>query len=468
MNILKKGFVLLLTLGTVSSALAAQEPAPTEMIDRQLIQSEGKEDPPGVLNQHNINALKQLAAKLSSDRSWLTNDILKGFDTMSLRLDEVFAAAPMFIEIEGELYRLLLEKVGPGWQSFKPDSKYLVFLSHEAYDVLGENYALAFEEGKERTIDLTDIEKTAAISLTLRNITPDEQPKGLKDVVGLESEIKLGKVSPKLRTERDFDIRKMLSGSQAAESSCSYISAPTGCSNGVPVCASSSATPYFMVSGIRIRIDNEGAFKGSPETELFPMKINPNSPAGGSNNLRTTWIFDGRYVTDTAGRYVYLPDVNNTWQWYTISDGVAVFPSNLSNEWVGTLVENDDITGKLEIDKNKSNRIKLPIGSVIAMIFDGLDFLKGFSLIISLGFLSDSDDLWQPSLALDNNLFCSSGMGQPFPYTYTLYGEEWDMQGHFACIDPACVYDPCAGDPCCGDPCCGDPYCGGCGGQICL
>jgi hypothetical protein len=44
MNILKKGFVVLLTLGTVSSALAAQEPGPTEMIDRQMIQSEGKED----------------------------------------------------------------------------------------------------------------------------------------------------------------------------------------------------------------------------------------------------------------------------------------------------------------------------------------------------------------------------------------------------------------------------------------
>lgn len=421
-----------------------------------------------MLNKKDIESVRQLAQQLSSDRSWLTSEVLKGLETMSLRLDEVFTEAPRFIEVDKSLYRMAVEKVGPGWKDFKPGSKYLVFINHEAYNELGEDHALAFEDGKERTITLEDLKNTAAISLTLQDTTPDEQPRHRQGIVGLESAIHLGQVRPQVRSERSFAIGKLLAANETTQS-CSYTSAPTSCSNGVPVCASGS--PYFMVSGIRIRIDREGAFKGDPETELFPMRINPNSPYGGSTDIRTKWIFDGRYVTDTAGQYVYLPNVDNTWQWYYINGGAAIYPAALSNEWVATLVENDDDTGRLELDNNKTNTIKLPVGTIISKIFDGLDFLRGFDLVISLGFLNDSDDLWLPSLALDNNLFCSSGVGQPFPYTYYLYGNEWDMQGHFACIDPTCVPDPCAGDPCCGDPCCGDPYCGGggCGygGQIC-
>lgn len=460
-------FLLALTLGMVSSASTAQDPPShgwgieeRPRVTSRLDQPEGKEDPPGVLNKHGIESFRQVALELSSDRRWLTSEVLEGLETMNLSLDEIFTEAPGFLEVDQSLYRIVLEKVGPGWDDFGPQSKYLVFINHEAYDGLGEDHALAFENGRERTISPQDLTKTPAISLTLKGITPDEQPRHRNGVIGLESTIHLGRVRPQVRSARRFAIGKLLAANETTKS-CSYLSAPTSCSNGVPVCASATATPYFLVSGIRIRIDREGSFKGNPEAELFPFRINPNSPYGGSTDVRTNWIFDGRYVTDTAGRYVYLPNVNNTWQWYYMYDGVAVFPSNLSNEWVGTLVENDDTTGQLEIDRNKSNRIKLPIGWVISQIFDGLDFLKGFNLIISLGFLNDSDDLWQPSLGIDNNLFCSSGVGQPFPYTYYLYGEEWDMQGHFACIDPACVPDPCAGDPCCGDPCCGDPYCGG-------
>jgi hypothetical protein len=470
-----KCLVVLLALGVISSALAAQEPPHgLEIEDKprvvpRLDQPEGKEDPPGLLNKHGIESFRQVARELSSDRRWLTSEVLESLGTMRLSLDEIFTEAPSFLEVDQSLYRIVLEKAGSGWDDFGPKSKYLVFLNHEAYDGLGEDHALAFENGRERTISAEDLKKTPAISLTLQGITPDEQPRHRHGVIGLESTIHLGQARPQVRSTRRYAIGKLLAANETTQS-CSYISAPTSCSNGVPVCASATATPYFLVSGIRIRIDREGTFKGDPEAELFPFRINPNSPYGGSTDVRTNWIFSGRYVTDTAGRSVYLPNVNNTWQWYSIYDGVAVFPSNLSNEWVGTLVENDDTTGKLEIDRNKSNLIKLPVGAVIAQIFDGLDFLKGFNLVVSLGFLNDSDDLWQPSLAIDNNLFCSSGVGQPFPYTYTLYGEEWDMQGHFACIDPACVPDPCGGDPCCGDPCCGDPYCGGgcgSGGQIC-
>lgn len=463
--LLNRSLVFLLTLGTVSSAMTAQElgHGKESGVTRELFQSEGKEDPPGVVNQRGVESLSQLALQLSLDRSWLTGDVLKGFDTMSLRLNEIFAGAPNFIEVEGKLYRLVLEKVGPGWHNFGPRSNYLVFLNHEAYDKLGENYALAFENGRERIISLEDLKKNAAISLTLQDITPDERPRDRRGVVGLESTIQLGKVRPKFRSERALDIGKLLAGNKIIQKSCEYVSAPIACSNGVPVCASGSASPYFLLSALMIKVDNEGAFKGNPEVELYPLRINPYSPYGGSTDVRTDWQFDGRYVTDPSGRYVYLPDVNNTWQWYYLNNGLALFPSNLSNEWVGTLVENDDDRGRLNIDRNRSNTIKLPVGTIVSHIFDNLDFLKGLSLVITLGFLNDSDDLWYPSLAVNNDLFCSSGVGQPLPYTYYLSGDEWDMQGYFACIDPACVPDPCGGDPCCGDPCCGDPCCTGTG-----
>jgi len=464
------GLLIPLTLGLASSALAAQNlPLGRQTEDRPRAmprwdQPEGKEDPPGVLNKHGIESFQQIALELSADRRWLTSEVLDDLKTTSLSLDEIFTEAPRLLEVNQNLYRMVLEKVGPGWDNFGPHSNYLVFINHEAYDGLGEDQALAFENGRERTITLEDLKKTAAIGLTLQGITPDEEPKHRQGVIGLESTIHLSEVRPHIRSARQFAIGKLLSANEPIQG-CSYVSAPTSCSNGVPVCASATATPYFLVSAIKIKTDNEGLFKGNPEVELYPFRINPTSPPGGSTDIRTNWIFDGRYVTDTSGRYVYLPNVNDTGKWYYISGGVAVFPSNLSNEWVGTLVENDDTTGKLEIDRNKTNTIKLPIGKLIAYIFDGLDFLKGFKLIISLGFLNDTDDLWQPSLAINNDQFCSSGVGKPFPYTYSMTGDEWEMQGYFACIDPACVPDPCAGDPCCGDPCCGDPYCGG--GPVC-
>lgn len=485
MTPLCKSSLVVLSIAFLSgtSATLAQEsgqPRGRELETRDWLQvdtsyAEGKQDPPGVLNQHNLKSLRQLAKQLSSDRTWLTDDVLRGLDMMSVRLEEVFTGAPAFIEVEGQLYRVALEKVGPAWEGFNPrSSKFLVFLNHEVYDGLGENYALGFEGGKERVIAQEELERTAALGLTLLGITPDESPKDKTRVSAIEAPIRLGKARPRpnLRSPKERTLESMLKGITEASTSCAPVAAPTSCSNGVPVCASGTAAPYFVLSSLKIKTDHEGAFKGNPEIELFPFRINPSSPYGGSDDVRTKWIFSGRTVTDLAGRSVYLPNVQNTNQWYYINGGLALYPSRLSDEYVSTLVENDDDAGQLEIDRNKNNPIKKPREAYIQLWpFDYLDFLiDAARFIYTLGFLSDSDDLYVESLAVNNNLFCTEGLGQPFPHNFLLTGSEWDMQGHFACIDPACVPDPCAGDPCCGDPCCGDPYCGGgCGygGQIC-
>jgi hypothetical protein len=148
-----------------------------------------------------------------------------------------------------------------------------------------------------------------------------------------------------------------------------------------------------------------------------------------------------------AGRSVYLPDVNNNNQWYTVSgDGLALFPANLSNAWVATLVENDDDTGLLELDRNRTNPIKTQFTYDSTKQFDFFDLLKGVAqLVLTLAFQSDSDDLWIPSLEVNNSRFCSEGLGQPYPYNFFLDADEWAMQGHFACIDPTCVPPPFGG-----------------------
>jgi len=257
-----------------------------------------------------------------------------------------------------------------------------------------------------------------------------------------------------------------------SSTSCLVESAPTSCSGGVPVCSSPNASPYFVLSSLLIKTNHEGAFSGDPGIELYPLRANLGSPFGGSTDVRTTWIFDGRTVTDLMGRSRYLPDVDNNYTWYPISGGLALFPSQVSNTWAATLIEDDDTKGRLKIDRNKYNPVKKRDAFIDFFPFDLFDNLVSAGnyayLILTLGILNDSDDLFLQSLEVSNATFCSEALGQSFPYTLTFDSSEWSFQGYFACIDPTCVPDPCAGDPCCGDPCCGDPYCGGgCGPYGC-
>jgi hypothetical protein len=471
MNILKKGLVFLLTLGAVSSAMAAQAPGPAPVLDAQpgatheLVQAEGKQDPPGVLNDVKNDSVRQLAQRLSSNRNWLRKDVLKALDKMGVRVSEIFAEAPEFVKVDQKLYRLVLEKTGSGWQGFDPHSSpYLIFLDHDTFDGYGENFALAFESGKERMIVEEDLQKTAAIGLSLKDITPDEWPKGGAGVVGIDQPIRLGKAAPSFRSTKPVDIGLIVNSS----TSCLLESAPTSCSGGVPVCSSPNASPYFVLSSLLIKTDHEDSFSGDPDIELYPLRVNSSSPYGGSSDVRTSWIFDGRTVTDLMGRSRYLPNVDNNYTWYSISGGLALFPARVSNEWAATLIEDDDTKGKLKINRSKYNPVKkrdalinfFPFDLFDNLVSTGIDYVN---LILTLGILSDSDDLYLQSLEVSNATFCSEALGQSFPHTLTFDSSEWSLQGYFACIDPTCVPDP-DPDPCAGDPCCGDPYCGGGGG----
>jgi hypothetical protein len=161
--------------------------------------------------------------------------------------------------------------------------------------------------------------------------------------------------------------------------------------------------------------------------------------------------------------------VDNNYTWYPISGGLALFPSQVSNEWAATLIEDDDTKGRLKIDRNKYNSVKRRDALINFFPFDLFDNLVStginyVNLVLTLGILNDSDDLFQQSLEVSNATFCSESLGQYFPHTLTFDSSEWSLQGYYACIDPTCVpEDPCGGDPCCGDPCCGDPCCTGVG-----
>ncbi|HYO13333.1 MAG TPA: hypothetical protein VE685_09085, partial [Thermoanaerobaculia bacterium] len=325
----------------------------TLMADRSW--ADGKQDPPGVLNNVKIDSVRQLALRLSSDRNWLRSDVLKTLDKMGVRVNEIFADAPELVEVDQNLYRLVLEKVGSGWQGFNPHSSpYLIFLDHDTFDGYGENFALAFENGKERMIVEEDLRKTAAIGLSLKGITPDERPERGTGVVGIDQPIRLGRVAPRFRSTTPIDIGAIAN----RKNSCLPESAPTSCSSGVPVCSSPNATPYFVLSSVLIKKDHEDSFSGDPGIELYPLRLNLSSPYGGSSDVRTNWIFDGRTVTDLAGRSRYLPDVDNNYTWYNISGGLAVFPSRASSEWVATLIEDDDTKGRLKIHRDKYNPFK--------------------------------------------------------------------------------------------------------------
>ena len=471
----KRLMLTCLTLLTSASLVRAQEVVPDRaspsqkarlqealMTDRSW--ADGKQDPPGVLNNVQIDSVRQLALRLSSNRNWLRNDVLKTLDKMGVRVNEIFAEAPEFVEVDQNIYRLVLEKVGSGWQGFNPHSSpYLIFLDHDTFDGYGEGFALAFENGTERMIVEEDLQKIAAIGLSLKDVTPDEWPERGARVVGIDQPIRLGEVAPRFRSTNPIDIGAIVN----RKDSCLPESAPTSCSGGVPVCSSPNASPYFVLSSLLIKKDHEDAFSGDPGIELYPLRLNPNSPYGGASDVRTNWIFDGRTVTDLAGRSRYLPDVDNNYTWYNISGGLALFPSLSSNEWVATLIEDDDTKGRLKIHRDKYNPFRKRDGTTINLFsFDFFDnWIATIGFILTLDILNDSDDLYLQSIEVSNATFCSEALGQYFPYTLTFDSSEWSLRGNFACIDPTCVPDPCAGDPCCGDPCCGS-YC--CGRRDCI
>ncbi len=311
-------------------------------------------DPPGLLTEEQLGPIAALAARLSSDRSWLLPEVLAAMARQRLRLDEIFAAAPELLVIEDAKYRIMLEKLGSGWETFNAGSDpFFVFLNHEVYDGLGEDRALAFQDGHETVIFEDDLKNSPIIGLTLAGLSPDERPRLSDSVLPLGQPIALGEIQPRL--ERGLEHRFH---GFTATSSCAEEVAPSACSGGVPVC-SAGYSPYFVLSGILFKTDHEGAFRGKPEIELFPVQLDTSSPAGGTN-ATTDFMFKGISVTDIAGRSRFLPDSNSTWTWHNVSGGLALFPLDMSNEWGMTLVEDDDEPGVMKLDKTRVNTTSGP------------------------------------------------------------------------------------------------------------
>lgn len=438
------GFLALaLLVGTTPWVLAAETAAGEPVMDQSRnLYSEGRQDPPGVLNNAKFDSVRRLALSLSANRKWMSSGVLKTLDTMAVRVDEIFTEAPQLVEVEGRLYRLVLEKVGSGWQGFNPrSSAYLLFLDHDTFDGYGENFALAFQNGKERRIVQEDLEKTAALGLSLKEVSLAERLAQGARTVGIEQPIRLGKVAPRFRSTQLTNV------TANSGTGCLPESAPTSCSNGVPVCSSPNAFPYFVLSSVLIKTDHEDAFSGNPDIELFPLRYNVGSPFGGTSDVRTDWIFDGRTVTDLMGRSRYLPDVNNNYTWYSVSGGLALFPSQVSSQWAPTLIEDDDTKGRLKVDRSRPNPIRRRDALIPVFPFDYFDVavrhaINFVNLVVTLDILDDSDDLYVESLEVSNATFCSESLGQPFPHNLLFDSSEWSLQGYFACIDPTCVPPP--------------------------
>src|SRR3954453_17496643 len=177
---------LVLSFAALAPAATARPPAPPT-------------DPPGGLNRERLNAVTDLAARLSRDRGWLTAATLKSLASRGLGLDEIFDGAPRYVAVDGAYYRIKLQQVGHRWAGFNHDpDTFVVFLTHEVYDGLGEARALGYQGGEEMILPPSYFEKFPAVSLPLFRLTQDEPRavRGRPFTLAAKVGINLGKQRP--------------------------------------------------------------------------------------------------------------------------------------------------------------------------------------------------------------------------------------------------------------------------------
>lgn len=395
-----------------------------------------------LLDEDQVGPLADLAERLSADRSWLTRDSLKLFERTALSLDELFTDAPRYVSLDGVLYRVRLEQVGKLWSGFDAASDpFIVFLTHEVYVGLGEERALGYQAGREVIVQAEDFERTPAIALTLARAAR-ETPAERELVVELGSAtIALGKARPRLtlRPEGVAPAKKPALP-RRGKSHCPGEVVPSFCSGSFLACPSPTYRPYFVVQAIRVFDNHEGCcFHGDPEVELDPLRLDSVTGLGGINQV-VEWQFSGRWVTDSAGRSRFLPDVDDNGNWYNLN--AAVFPLNVGQSWSALLVEDDDNPGVLKI--NPATLVTTKVTDSFFQVLNNVRRIDSFELL-AFGILRDilgvggDDDLYQPALGFTTGLFCNDPMRGFFPLIYTMSSPgQWDMQGYFACIDPAC------------------------------
>ena len=341
------------------------------------------------------------------------------------------------------------KKVGDRWGGFVAGrDPFVVFLTHEVYDGLGDQQALGYQKGEEIILFASDFEKLPAIALTFFQLTQEERPAAGERVFDLRGKqtIALGKARAALASKPDGVTPAQLGRvARAAKDICEPEVAPTAC-NGINLVCPATYQPYFVLSGLRVFNNHEGCcFHGDPEIEIYPLRIDSITGAGGQPNVTTQFVFSGRNIIDTAGRSRFLPDVDDGGALYSMN--VALLSTNMASQFAGLMVEDDGAAGRLETSNTNVNVSRLlDTGFQIFQDIRNMDrfeLLKdSFTLLDILGFLNNDDDLFQPSLGATNSLFCNNALGGSFPRVFTLSSSEWEMQGYFACVNANCVPPP--------------------------
>ena len=435
------------------------------------------DDPPGLIGNDRLEHVAGLAAELSRDRSWLSDAILEALDQLSLRLDEVFQSAPRIFSMNGLDYEIKIEKVGDAWADFDPtEDAYLVYLTHEFYDALGDDQVLGFVGGDEEILGEKDIVRLPALGLTVVETTAVLLPaKGLGAAAEIGAPVPLGAV--RLAVDRPSPEHV-----GAPQSKCFLSSTPTSCANNLPVCIP-GYEPMFILTGVQILSDHESRARGNPEIEIFPFTRDtiPSDPF--EDPPRTNLIFDGRRVTDKFGRSVFLPDVNKKDRWYDVDDfamlPLSFDPNNLAQvlngagTWVASMIEDDDRKGVLETDPLGTETIRIfrHVGgnNVITRRFEygnvrfiQRGFLRGLFRAFVLG---RGDDFFEP-MGFTPEVMCRDGrLGN----TVIFRGDDWLLRGRFRCAK-ACNSSPptCNSSQCalvCGGP--GQGFCTAGGQCVC-
>jgi len=419
--------VAALVLSFCSTVVVAQVP-PADPAEESA-------DPPGAFDTAQVGPVATLAQKLSLDRTWLTEDILSKLEETTVPLEEILPGSTSVFLEDDYIYITRVEKVGALWADFNPDSDpYFVFLTHEVYTGLGEDRALAFQDGIQTEVFLEDFDLLPALALTIERVPldtaidfvetasdPDNLP--IEPICRSTSDTSSGSNDPDHLIidpdcEPDPTPTKLCPNSGT---SCPQY-APTACSQGSPVCPTGS-NPYFVLRRLLIKEDHEGLFKGNPEIELHPLNIEA-LPQGSGTSPYTRFVFSGRRICDAVGQERFLPDINDENAWYSF-EHVALYPAKVGEDWALTLVEDDEgLLGTINKSGSTANTIYVfrSTSSISALTrsLSSLNFVVGNTSLFRASFPGGDDDLYQPSIGVTNDLFCNSGLNHAFPRVFSL------------------------------------------------
>lgn len=414
-------------------------------------QDDNYNDRVSIVDESELPAFSELAKSLSADASWLTPETLDELEAINLNLSEVFEGMPNLLSKDGAFYTIRLEKIGD-WSAFS--GEYVVYFTHETWQPMNPERALGFINGKRKHFTEEELGAYPAIAIAMQQTDPDtyhhfEPLDYVGQIVAFDKVDEagvaepflinpIGEYFPELRSNLRISSERNWKGQEQLDKA-TCIKTVQSCTNGKPGCANS----YFFLTGIKIKQDHEGLFKGGPEVDLFVQAPGVASSGTFSRYPTTNFIFSGRYVNDASSRTVYLPNVRDINKWYSISNGgVALFSTSTGNEWPLTLIENDTTAGEMNFGSDqqfKKKVFKEATSYVLKNFFCASDpFLAAAKFLIGV-FWDKGDDLFKDTIAITDDLLCSSGIGGTSPRIMTLTTSEWEIKGYLGCLDTSCT-----------------------------